>query len=1006
LFVNFAASPSRAKPISLPTNLRPLRRVLRTAALAITAFALSTASAEAQSLTLGTVTGRITTVVGVPIAQALVTLHTIGDGVVQQATTTSSGAFTISLVQPGSYELRVEALGYRPLIARTLTLGGGEERHVDLSLTPEPPPVTAVDTVALGGGASSRFRAGALQLGEAEASGLPNRFSDLGYVAARSTTFDGSFGGRGLPGDQSLLVVDGVPFYRAAHPTARSEFLPGALIPSPAVSGVALVSEASDIEWHGAAGSYVSVATRSSVAGSPVEFGVSGSPMWSSSRLDVTAPTLTSFRGSAATSVPLASENASLVVTGEAVRQQSPLAVRASEGLASSLAGLDADLLSALSEPGVETFERYGGLARLDIQQGRDGRFFLRGSAAWVERSFDGIGPVATAGAIAPAEESLEFSAAGGWIRRSSDRLTFELRGGFSGSMRDFGASGVDPRPAMLVSAGIPMGDVATVDTESSRTDLVVLPGLRYQMGSATLKFGAFLRATNHSMTLPSDPAGYRFYAGPAALLSGTGFALTGSSPQADFSTQEYGAYAQYDAALAPGVRISFAGRYDLERIAGDEVSLNEEWFDVSGLANAAHPRSFHQFGGRGAFEWDPSGNGDTRVSVVTSIHEGDIDPRAIARLHAQAADATASRFAGSGLSWPGGDLPAAATDLPTVTLLGPDTRAPRSMDLGVGVVQRLTAGVTAYLSGSSRRTDFLLRQRNLNLPVTGLATDPDGRPMYGELWKDGSLVATVDAAARRFPDFAEVWALDPDGWSEYLGVTAGLEYSSAAVDLFAAYTFSETRDNWVGAAAGAVHAELSPLLSEPEGTTAWAEGVSDYDVPHRASAIATLHLGPADLSAVYRFRSGLPFTPGYRAGVDINGDGSGLNDVAFVPTEDRLGGLADAWPCLADQAGGFAVRNSCRAPDRHTVDVRLRWSLGSILGQSASMTLDAFNLVESDEGLRDAALLLVDAGSAIQTSPDGSTVTVPTIVNPGFGSLPLSGSRGRVLQIGVRVGG
>ena len=75
------------------------------------------------------------------------------------------------------------------------------------------------------------------------------------------------------------------------------------------------------------------------------------------------------------------------------------------------------------------------------------------------------------------------------------------------------------------------------------------------------------------------------------------------------------------------------------------------------------------------------------------------------------------------------------------------------------------------------------MRRRNLNLPIVALAADPNGRRILGTLQQDGALVTTTTDDARRFAGFREVWALDPDGWSEYKGVAASLEHSRSALE-------------------------------------------------------------------------------------------------------------------------------------------------------------------------------------------------------------------------------
>src|SRR5690606_32789463 len=130
---------------------------------------------------------------------------------------------------------------------------------------------------------------------------------------------------------------------------------------------------------------------------------------------------------------------------------------------------------------------------------------------------------------------------------------------------------------------------------------------------------------------------------------------------------------------------------------------------------------------------------------------------------------------------------------------------------------------------------------------------------------------------------------------------------------------------NLAGAAGAAPDDALTPLPTASG--TDWREGRSDFDVPHRLSAGAELRIGGplnARLAGVYRYRSGDPFTPGFRDGVDANGDGSGRNDPAFV--DERIAGvseLARAWPCLRTQSGALAERNACRGPGVHGLDVR-----------------------------------------------------------------------------------
>jgi hypothetical protein len=967
-----------------------LRRIHALAVLALLSWGFSAAApVEAQSGTTAVVSGTVGDVFERPIPGALITLTSLDRGGSRETTADGSGRFRFTLVGPGSYEVRAEALGYRPVIARTLTLAGGGRASLALQLVQAPPPVLTVDTVAMGAAGGGRFDAAGLRLGAAELDGLPHRFDEPSSVAALDPTLDASLGAQGLPGSLTLTMVDGLPFYATPHPVAAAEQLVGPAFPRSALSAVSVPRTAPDVEWPGTAGGRVGLTTLTGTAGQGLvlEGGWSGAPLWSSSELDIGKPSLLSFAGNGRTTIPVTPGSSQVVVAAEAMRQETPLTPRFGETVATSLTGLDPDLVTALTEPSVERYSRYSGLLRFDALS-ETSQIFVRGSAGYATREFDGPGPVALDPAAALPEETLEYSFAGGYLRELSPDMSVELRLGVSGGDRAFDPPNEGMPAALLVGSGSALGVVAGGQGESSRTDLVFSPMLRWGVGGGELKLGLAGRLSKQSM-LHELPASYLFSDG-AALLAGQGYVEAFSAGDASFTTREIGGFVQFQTELAPGLSATAGVRYDREGIPADGAISNAALLQATGLRSDAYPNGFHQLGGLLGLTWDPAPS--TRVYASASVTHGDVDSRALAQLFSRDEDATQTTFAGSGLTWPGGTVPGGASTLPTVTLFGPDARAPRSMQASAGFVRQLAAGWNVHVGGTVRRTDFLMRRRNLNLPVIAQATDPSARDVYGTLQQDGSLVTATGSDARRIDSFGALWALDPDGWSKYWGATAGLEYDGETADLFVSYTRSETTDNWLGGPG------LSPLLPD----TAWSEGTSDYDVPDRLTATASVHLSPATLSAAYRYRSGLPFTPRYRVGVDANGDGSLGNDVAYVDAAvvDPL--LAD-WSCLDGQVGGFAVRNSCRGPAAHSLDVRLQVRVGRLGGKDASLVLDAFNLVESKDGVIDDALVLVDPAGSITSA--GGTVTIPLTVNPDFGSVLYKASRGRMLRVGVRIG-
>ncbi len=981
----------------------------RLVALTLAAASIAPDPASAQSVVSASVRGTITDDLGQPIPRTVVTLEAIGGGSTLEAITGAGGTFAFPLAAPGTYQIRAEAFGYQPLVARTLELAGGDAVRVPLSLRTATPPVVSVDTVAIEATASSRNRPGGLRLGGTDVNELPTRFGDLSAIVGRSSAFGPDLGSQGLPGSMSLLITDGLPVARAEHPTRRSEHLADAFFPRAFLSSVTAFHNATDAEWAGAAGGYATAATLSGVgSGAEVEGAWSGGPLWSSGQLDLDdTPGLTSYQAAGRASFDIKPDTTQLLIASEMLQHEAPLAPRVGPELAEALGGLGAEVVTSLAAPSVERISRYSGLGRFSTQPNENSRVFIRGALSYSERTFDGPGSL-PAPAAGLGETSTEFSLASSFVSELSEGVTLELRGGVSASDRTFASATPWIPSAYLAEAGIPLGDVPGAPAETSRTDFSLLPVIRWDLGtSGALKGGVSVRAARHDMSSATWGTGDFLFTDADALLAGRGVARVADEAQATFTTREVGMFAQYDVTPAPGLDVSLGARFDYEQIPDGEPSLDTDWLAVSGLSNTDYPSAFPQVDARAAFAWDPAGDGRTRLFGVGSLHSGDVDARHLFEAFARDGAVEATRYAGSGLSWLNATVPGSAGSAPTLALLGPDVQPPRSLRATAGVVRELAAGLSVHLSGDFRRTDFLMRRRDLNLPTAPSARDQSSRDVYDTLVKDGALITVEGDDGRRFPAFGAVWALDPDGWSEYRGVTAGLEYRSDVLDLYGAFTRSETRDNWIGAARGSAEAELDPLL--PAFVEDWSEGRSDFDVPDRVTASALVRipsLPGSSVAATYRFASGRPFTPRYRYGVDANGDGSFENDVPFVPQPDELGALHSEWRCLRNQSGGFAVRNSCRGPSSHDLSVRLRVGLGELGGRPASMFVEGLNLIEPEEGLIDEALMLVDPEADLTYAQGDTRVTVPLMVNPDFGNVIVPTSRGRMLRVGLRIGG
>jgi hypothetical protein len=309
-------------------------------------------------------------------------------------------------------------------------------------------------------------------------------------------------------------------------------------------------------------------------------------------------------------------------------------------------------------------------------------------------------------------------------------------------------------------------------------------------------------------------------------------------------------------------------------------------------------------------------------------------------------------------------------------------------------------SGTVVHASGTYRHTDYLARRFDVNLQFAPTGQDQYGRPIYGNLLQQGSMLTVEPRSNRRFSEFDVVSGLNADGFSTYWDLTARVErHVGRFVTLTASYTYSRTEDNWLSGLGGGTEAQLNPLPFGIGGAD-WTEGRSDFDVPHRILLGGDVVLGPVRLAAYYRYQSGRAFTPGFRYGVDANGDGSFRNDPAFV--DDQLPGLPELfseWDCLRGQVGRFAERNACRGPGVHTLDLRLSLALWR-----TELVVDGLNLLEPELADLDRALYLVDRNGSITTDPSTGDVTVPLVVNPAFGRPVAQHSPGRTVRIGLRI--
>jgi hypothetical protein len=495
------------------------------------------------------------------------------------------------------------------------------------------------------------------------------------------------------------------------------------------------------------------------------------------------------------------------------------------------------------------------------------------------------------------------------------------------------------------------------------------------------------------------------FFSSPADLVNAQGFATqTSGEATSSFSMPRFAVFIQDEWSLNSRLRILLGARYDIEVPPIDDVVVNEEFLTISGIRADSNLTRRGRVSPRFEFEWRPDLEGRWSLRGTAGIWDMPMDPTLVGEVLANHGVVRVSRNFGTFTSWPDATDTTGARAL---TLPAPGFQGARSKRGMLTLTRQFTPGVQLSLAGTYRRTDFLPVRRDLNRLAVSAGVDQHGRPLFGALQQQGSLIRAQNESNRRFPQFDIVSALGVDGWSEYIAGSAALQVQlSNRVFLHGNYTYSQTEDNWFMARESGFADAISPFSSTGE-FAEWTTGVSDFDVPHRAVLGAEITLPMLQglrIAGLYRYQSGYPFTPGFRAGVDANADGSARNDPAFIDLDMAgLNELTDEWPCLRTSAGTFAERNSCRAPAASFLDARVAVGLLSSRGRSVEIVIDALNLVSSGRAEIDRSLFLIDPTGTLTTDANG-TVNVPLLVNHNFGEPLLRAAAERALRVGARV--
>ena len=179
-----------------------------------------------------------------------------------------------------------------------------------------------------------------------------------------------------------------------------------------------------------------------------------------------------------------------------------------------------------------------------------------------------------------------------------------------------------------------------------------------------------------------------------------------------NFSLPRVSAFVQYAWDALPGLRLTSGFRYDAEFLPDEHVFVNRDWIAASGVGAEALESTLHRFSPRIGLRWNLRGRGNTVVVAGAGTHHGDLDPGALSEILSFGGGIDIRRGVGNLSGWPSlPDETAVPVTGERITLMNTKIESPRTRRAHFGLWQLLGEGTVLRVSGSFRRTEFLLRR-------------------------------------------------------------------------------------------------------------------------------------------------------------------------------------------------------------------------------------------------------------------------------------------------------
>ena len=993
---------------------------------------------RAQSATRGSLRGLLVVSGGPPVPDAALTLEDEGGGVVRHFKTDRDGQFNLALLNPGTYALLIEKTGFQPFRQRGILIMADMRTEVHVAIIRRPPPIIQVEESDT---PDQQFTPATPRVEETlggpdfATDGARLDLSESGRFASGIVSPSDAAWGLGdvigsFPQMQSRLSVDGLPVFWMRHPGLSMQPAGNPLVPPYLQEQVRYVQDGSDAELLPAPGGVVDVVTRPTTRSFRFEpFLTLGPGIGVPGALNPAGSGLTSLQIGGVASGTIVKNRAQFLIGGSYESLHLPSAAPwahdsssfggSSVPLAGTLAAIAQDSFgynaAASTRPPLRTYQGGSGNVQVDWQLSPIHQITARAASSrhTEDRPLVGLDLLTDGGAKLESKDFLGSIA----LTSTWEDVSNEFRVGYQSADRAW--TDASPSTTYIVADQVGLGAAPSLPGHFNRTAFTLLDNVAYQFGSAgenQAKFGLYYSQGTYQQDYVYGSKGI-FQFGDLDLFgggAGSYFAESAANSNVSFKLVDLGVFSHVQMQFTPAFSGLVGIRWDRQKFPSDVLVFDTAFASAFGIKNQWAPDNSLNLSPRLGLNWTGGTNKSWQANFVAAMDRGQLNPALFAEAAMSNRDLTVQREVGTFASWPvGPDAVALPPSGRRFALFNPNPggyKNPRTGKLDLQVQHTLPGGLIARVSGQYHHTDYLIRRTDLNLLPTPTGFTQEGRPVYGTLVKSGGLIVADPGSNRSLRDYDMVSALSSTSSQDFY--EARLELQKAlgrGLDFTFTYSYSRTRDNWLQGPSGDPEDELSPFPSDPI-TGGWAKGVSNFDIPNRLFATATwrssgrIHV---NLYGRYRYRDGLPFTPGFSPGVDVNGDGSGRNDPAYVdPNIPGMPAVVPRFTCLGDQLNRFAGRNSCRDPGVHAFDLggAVALPVRSLAGGRVEVTLDLINLLSSETGIYDHALVLIDPNGTLVTSGSGN-VTLPLLANPDFGKLLSRRDEPRMVRLGLRLG-